>query len=189
MYMEVRAHVLAHLPALATYAAAEVPVYEFVPEWLARRSRELGTYLQVPPLPASHPWRRSSPVPRPIHEAYAAEANGGWATNPVSWLSYPSYDPTLAQLRPEIPSQPSTNARPRTTGLGGTGRELPDSARPLGERGVTPVVEEPPTPAAHQAAPPTPEPAATPPDATPNATTRQRRHRSAETAAASRDRG
>lgn len=55
-----RAALLAAYPELGAFTADDVPPPELLPLWRRRRERELGCYLAVPVLPASHPLRAPS---------------------------------------------------------------------------------------------------------------------------------
>lgn len=127
VHRQIRTHVVAHHPALSTFLAAEVPPYEFVTEWVARRAREFGHYIAVPPLPESHPLRTGAGLPSHIREMYESQPNGGWLWAPANWLAYPLNDLDIARSRPELPASPIDYNRPKTTGLGGSGRTLPDT--------------------------------------------------------------
>lgn len=49
-----RAHILASYPGLETFTGRELPVYEFVNQWLRRRAQEFGEYLELTPVPPEH---------------------------------------------------------------------------------------------------------------------------------------
>ena len=73
-------------PALAEHAPAEVPLEEFVAEWVDRRAREFGRYLEVPPIARGHalyprPWQPpATATPGPYWR---------WPTHGVPWLVRP----------------------------------------------------------------------------------------------------
>lgn len=97
-------------PDLGLFRPAEVPLEEFVPEWVERRAREVGRYLHVPPIPRDH-----SLYPPAWRPPATADPHGGpywaWPTGGPAWLVRPTaarQDATFERpvLAPPAPAHP-----------------------------------------------------------------------------------
>lgn len=105
-----RSWLLLQHPSLGLFRPAEVPLEEFVPEWVERRAREFGRYLAVPPIPHDHALH--PPTWRP---PVTADPDGGpyctWPTGGPAWLVRPTaarQDATFERpvLAPPVPAHP-----------------------------------------------------------------------------------